>query len=161
MGFINLRPGGARAAGIFGVTKAELRHGELGARIEHKCKLALSTAKLYMQLARIADRLKKRGVNLNETSVRAMRAMVSESHQRKASKHHRTASTPHASTNDIQRCILLLNHVFDHGDPDAVEAELLSELLRLSAELKKRRTRRDATGRLLINHSLLPPLALL
>ena len=71
--------------------------------------------------------------------------MVSESHQRKAIERHRTGSTPHASSNDIQRCILLLNHLFDHGDPDAVEAELLPELLRLSGELKKRRTRREAT----------------
>lgn len=34
----------------FLVTKAELCHGELGGWIEHKCELALSTAKLYMQL---------------------------------------------------------------------------------------------------------------
>jgi hypothetical protein len=52
-----------------------------------------------MRLARNADRLKKRSVNLNETSVRAMRAMVSESHQHKATEPHRTESTPHASSN--------------------------------------------------------------
>ena len=34
------------------VTKAELRHGEFGTWIEKKCNLALSTAKLYMLLAR-------------------------------------------------------------------------------------------------------------
>ncbi len=42
------------------VTKAELRHGEFGAWIERDCKLALSTAKLYMLLARRAPELKKR-----------------------------------------------------------------------------------------------------
>src|ERR1700680_377702 len=47
------------------VTKAELRHGEFGAWIERECKLALSTAKLYMLLARRAPELKKRGINLN------------------------------------------------------------------------------------------------
>jgi hypothetical protein len=43
------------------------------------------------------------------------------------------------------RCILLLEHLLDHGDPDAVESELLPELLRVSGELKKRHTRREAT----------------
>lgn len=41
--------------------------------------------------------------------------------------------------------VIFLNHLCDHGDPDAVEAELLPQLLRLSGELKKRRTRREAT----------------
>jgi hypothetical protein len=39
---------------------------------------------------------------------------------------------------------LLLDHLFDHGDPDTVENELPLELLRISGELQKRKTRRDA-----------------
>jgi hypothetical protein len=128
------------------VTKAELRHGEFGAWIEHKCKLALSTAKLYMLLARKAPELKRRGVNLNETSVRAMREMVTE-RQSQPRRHPRPAGTrpDRRAGDDIQRCILLLEHLLDHGDPDAVENDLLPELLRVSGELKKRKTRRDAT----------------
>lgn len=49
-------------------------------------------------------------------------------------------------SNDIQRAILLLNHLCDHGDPDAVEAELLPELVRIVGRLKKRRIRREATA---------------
>jgi hypothetical protein len=40
---------------------------------------------------------------------------------------------------------LLLEHLLDHGDPDAVENKLLPELLRVSGELRKRKTRREAT----------------
>lgn len=130
------------------VTKAELRHGEFGAWIEHKCKLALSTAKLYMLLARKAPELKKRGVNLNETSVRAMREMVTERQQPHRPRPLDQLAGPkagHRAGDDIQRCILLLEHLLDHGDPDAVENKLLPELLRVSGELKKRKTRRDAT----------------
>ena len=130
------------------VTKAELRHGEFGTWIEKKCNLALSTAKLYMLLARRAPELKKRGVSLDDTSVRAMRAMVSESRHLE----HRPAAVRNgalvrrAAGNDIQRCVLLLlNHLADHGDPDAVEAELLPELLRVTGELQKRLARREAT----------------
>jgi len=47
--------------------------------------------------------------------------------------------------NEIQRCVLLLNHLADHGDPEAVESELLPELLRVTGELQKRLARRKAT----------------
>jgi hypothetical protein len=131
------------------VTKAELRHGEFGEWIERKCKLALSTAKLYMLLARHADELKKKGVNLNETSVRAMRAMISEAQPRAAQKllgrPRGPAPDNRASSNDIQRCVLLLHHLLDHGDQNKVEAELLPELLHAVSELRKRKTRRAAT----------------
>jgi hypothetical protein len=127
------------------VTKAELRHGEFGAWIEHKCKLALSTAKLYMLLARKAPELKRRGINLNETSVRAMREMVTERQSQPRRPRPAGAKPDHRAGDDIHRCILLLEHLLDHGDPDAVESELLPELLRVSGELKKRKTRREAT----------------
>lgn len=127
------------------VTKAELRHGEFGEWIERKCKLALSTAKLYMLLARHADELKKKGVNLNDTSVRAMRAMISEAQQHPHRRLLGRTAPERRKGDDIQRCILLLNHLFDHGDPDAVQDKLLPELLRLTGELKKRKVRREAT----------------
>ena len=47
--------------------------------------------------------------------------------------------------NDIRRCVLLLNHLADHGDPEAVEKDLLPELLRVTGELQKRLARREAT----------------
>jgi hypothetical protein len=131
------------------VTKAELRHGEFGEWIERKCKLALSTAKLYMLLARHADELKKKGVNLNDTSVRAMRAMITEGQhkapQKLLGRPRGTAPDSRASSNNIQRCVLLLHHLLDHGDQNKVEAELLPELLHAVSELKKRKTRRAAT----------------
>jgi hypothetical protein len=82
---------------------------------------------------------------LNETSVRAM---VSETrhleHRRLAGARDGTPDR-RASGNDIQRCILLLNHLFEHDNPDAVEEQLLPELLRVFGELKRRQTRREAT----------------
>ena len=47
-----------------------------------------------------------------------------------------------------QRCILLLNHLIDHGYPDAVETQSLPELLRVSGELKKRKTLRGDARKL-------------
>jgi hypothetical protein len=32
-----------------------------------------------------------------------------------------------AETNEVHRCILLLNRLFDRGDPDVVESELLPD----------------------------------
>jgi len=136
------------------VTKAELRHGEFGAWIERDCKLALSTAKLYMLLARRAPELKNKGINLNEMSVRAMRDMVSPPRPRLLEHHrHRPGvdTEQRRAGNEVHRCILLLNHLFDHGNPDVVESELLPELLRVADELKQRRTRRMAVRQPPIN----------
>jgi hypothetical protein len=129
------------------VTKAELHHGEFGAWIEHKCKLAPSTAKLYMMLARRAGELKKQGVNLNGTSIRTMRAIVSQPQARAKLLGRPQGSEPdqRARDNDLQRCILLLNHLCEYGDLDQVEEKLLPELTRVLSELKKRKTRREAT----------------
>jgi len=49
-----------------------------------------------------------------------------------------------AAGNDIRRCILLLSHLLNHGDPDALQEQLLPELLRVSGELKKRQATRIA-----------------
>ena len=98
-----------------------------------------------MLLARRAPELKKRGVDLNETSVRAMQAMVSERRPEPRSA-RKGGSVPdrRAAENEIQRCLLLLSHLLEHGDPDALEANLLPELLRVAGELRKRQTRREA-----------------
>jgi hypothetical protein len=122
-----------------------MRDGEFGVWNENECNLALSTAKLYILLARRAPELKKRGVDLNTTSVRAMRAMLSDT--RRLEQHGRGAMPPggvsdrRAVGNDIQRCVLLLNHLADYSDPDVID----SELLRVTGELQKRLVRREAT----------------
>ena len=98
----------------FLVTKAELRHGEFGASIERDCKLGLSTAKLYMLLARRALELEKRGINLNEMSVRAMRDMVSPPGPKLLEYHGRhpgVDTEQRRAGNEMHRCILLLNHL--------------------------------------------------
>jgi len=54
-------------------------------------------------------------------------------------------SDRHVVGNDIRRCILLLSYLLDHGDLDTLQEQLLPELLRVSAELKKWQVRHEAT----------------
>jgi hypothetical protein len=124
------------------VTKAELKHGEFQAWIEKECKLGLSTGRLYMQLARRAAEMKAKGLDLNATSVRAMRTMVSQARQgaKLEGRPIGSKSDPRATHNEIRRCIVLLNHLCNNGDPDVMEKELLPELARVLSELKKRKT---------------------
>lgn len=131
------------------VTKAELHHGEFQEWIERKCKLALSTAKMYMLFARRGpEALRKHGKNANEMSVRALREMVTD-HKSRVIEHRRDRATrgdERLKENEIERTLLQIDHLIDHGDPHAVDASLLPELIKRVDILQKRLARRQATA---------------
>lgn len=80
---------------------------------------------------------------MNETSVRAM---VSETRRPEDHPGDARAGATDRRTrgNDIRRCILLLSHLLNHSDPDALQEQLLPELFWVSGELKSWQTRREA-----------------
>jgi Protein of unknown function (DUF3102) len=129
------------------VTKAELRHGEFQAWVEKHCKLAKSSAKLYMLLARRAPELRQRGVNLNDMSVRAMREMVT-AHEARSVSHRPGKPQPEQKhrSNQITRCVLLISDLVQNGDAADVEEHLLPELKQAVAALEKRLRRRRAVS---------------
>jgi hypothetical protein len=130
------------------VTKAELRHGEFQAWVEKHCKLAKSSAKLYMLLARRAPELRQRGVNLNDMSVRAMREMVTAHEVRATSQRPGSKPQPEEKhrSNEITRCVLLISDLVQNGDAADVEEHLLPELKQAVAALEKRLRRRRAVS---------------
>lgn len=120
-----------------------------------KPPLARSTAYLYMQAAENEPKLRARGIDVDNLSLRALRGLLTERPQQlpvvkrgqplNRSKAERERASVSAQTSDqISRVKILVDHLLVHGDAITNDAELLPLLEGAVAELKKRRTRRRA-----------------